>query len=84
VFALVVVGEGASESARPGAYTGSFFKLPKWKYIQHLPNTYPFEPLVTLWEAGLVPSFDGNTWRLHGRPKGEILFSVTKEELAKR
>lgn len=26
---------------------------------------YDFSPAVKLWEMGLVPSFDGKTWRLH-------------------
>jgi hypothetical protein len=24
------------------------------------------QPLVRLWESGLIPSFDGTLWRLHG------------------
>ena len=63
------------------AYIGSFFKIPKWKYIKHPRGQYPFGPAVQLWMLGLVPSFDGTTWRLHGGPKAEVLFSITKEEL---
>ena len=25
----------------------------------------PFQPCIDLWNLGLVPSFDGTTWRLH-------------------
>ena len=64
-----------------GAYTGSFFKIPVWKYIKHPKGKYPFQPLVTLWNSGLVPSFDGKTWRLHGGPKAAVLFTITQEEL---
>jgi hypothetical protein len=30
--------------------------------------------IITLGEVGLVPSFDGKRWRLHGGPKAEILW----------
>jgi hypothetical protein len=65
------------------AYTGSFFKLKKWKYIKHKAWEYPFKPLVQLWEQGLVPSFDGEIWRLHVGKKAEILFEISREELEK-
>jgi hypothetical protein len=65
------------------AYTGSFFKIPVWKYVKHTKGRYPYQPLVTLWNQGLVPSFDGTTWRLHGGPKATVLFSITKVELEK-
>jgi hypothetical protein len=69
--------------ASVGAYTGSFFRIPFWKYIKHPKGKYPYQPLVTLWNAGLVPSFDGTSWRLHGGPKAEVLFSITTEKLKK-
>ena len=50
-------------------YIGSFFSLPKEKWLncQNVPfKKHPFESVVELWERGLVPSFDGTTWRLHG------------------
>jgi hypothetical protein len=65
------------------AYTGSFFNIPVWKYVKHPKGKYPYQPLVTLWNQGLVPSFDGTTWRLHGGKKAAVLFSITKEELKK-
>jgi len=59
--------------ASVGAYAGSFFKHPRGKY--------PLAPTVKLWEQGLVPSFDGTTWRLHGGEDAKVLFSITAEEL---
>jgi hypothetical protein len=59
------------------AYTGSFFILPRdaWEYTdKNQTNEYPFLPLVKLWERGLVPSYDGKTWRLHGGPDAKILW----------
>jgi hypothetical protein len=62
------------------AYTGSFFLLPReaWKYTEKVPGKgYPFQPCVDLWEQGLVPSFDGKTWRLHGGKDARILYEWT-------
>jgi len=59
------------------AYNGTFFIIPRsdWKYTENIPGEgYPFQPAVTLWELGLVPSFDGEKWRLHGGPGGRILW----------
>jgi hypothetical protein len=74
---------GDSVGASVGAYTGSFFKIPVWKYVKHPKGKYPYQPLVTLWNQGLVPSFDGTVWRLHGGEKATVLFSITKTELKK-
>ena len=60
-----------------GAYSGTFFNLPRsaWMYTDTIQcEGYPFQPAVTLWELGLVPSFDGRTWRLHGGPDGRVLW----------
>jgi hypothetical protein len=65
------------------AYVGSFFILPVWKGVKHPHGKYPFAPCVQLWELGLVPSFDGKTWRLHGGEKAKVLFEITAEELRK-
>ena len=63
------------------AYTGSFFRLPVWKYIKHPKGKYPYQPLVTLWNQGFVPSFDGTTWRLHAGPKAKIVYLIKAEDL---
>lgn len=58
---------GASVRDSVWAYLGSFFVLPRsdWKYTEQIPTDgYPFQSAVTLWEMGLVPSFDGKIWRL--------------------
>lgn len=57
------VGESVGASVR--AYSSSFFD------IQFL---HDFTPCVKLFESGLVPSFDGNIWRLHSGPKAGIIF----------
>ena len=73
----------ASVGASVWAYTGSFFILPVWKYVKHPRDKYPFAPCVQLWKLGLVPSFDGKTWRLHGGEKAKVLFEISAEELRK-
>ena len=73
VVASVWSSVRASVGSSVGAYAGSFFKHPRGKY--------PFAPTVKLWEQGLVPSFDGTTWRLHGGKNAKVLFSITAEEL---
>ena len=73
VWASVMASVGASV----WAYNGTFFIIPRsdWKYTENIPGEgYPFQPAVTLWELGLVPSFDGRTWRLHGGPDGRVLW----------
>jgi hypothetical protein len=47
------------------AYMSSFFTIANWKYINHEPCNNPFQPCIDLWHLGLVPSYDGTTWRLH-------------------
>ena len=64
---------GDSVGASVWAYTSSFFNLEKWKYIEHKKGVNPFQSAIDLWERGLVPSFDGKLWRLHGKG-GKILW----------
>lgn len=69
------VGDSVRDSV--WAYSGSFFLLPRdsWKYTKNIKtDEYPFFPVVKLWEMGLVPSFDGKTWRLHGGPDAKVLW----------
>jgi len=77
VWASVGASVGDSVWASVRAYTGTFFILPRdvWKYTENIKTEgYPFQPLVTLWEQGLVPSFDGKRWRLHGGEDAKILW----------
>jgi len=55
----------ASVWASVGAYIGSLFPIKKLKQ---------FAPAVELWKLGLVPSFDGKLWRLHGGKDAKILW----------
>ena len=63
-----------------GAYTSSLFpNIQKWEYIDHKAGKNPFQPCIDLWRSGLVPSFDGTTWRLSG--KSGILYELKKEDI---
>jgi len=64
------------------AYTGTFFpKIKKWKYVDFKHKGYPFNDAVKLWKMGLVASFCGDKWRLHGGRKAKILWEGTITEL---
>ena len=52
-----------------GAYVSSFFSI---KY------EHDFSPAVKLWEAGLVPSFDGKVWRLHTGKDAHVVYEESK------
>ena len=60
------------------SYISSFFVLDHWDGIEHEQGVNPFQSCIDLWESGLVPSFDGETWRLHGH-KGKVLFEMGKK-----
>ncbi len=76
VWDSVWASVGASVWASVWAYAGSFFALPRkaWKYTENITaKGYPFQPCVDLWNLGLVPSFDGTAWRLHGGKDAKVL-----------
>jgi len=59
-------------------------KLKKWEYVKFKYKGYPFADIVKLWQMGLVPSFDGKVWRLHGGKKANVLWEGTKNDLIKQ
>ena len=66
------------------AYIGSLFPNIKiWKYAPKNIQGYPYQSAVNLWQNGLVPSFDGTTWRLHTGLDARICYEITKEKLMK-
>ena len=65
-----------------GVYISSLFpSIKKWKYINHKEGVNPFQSGIDLWHMGLVPSFDGEFWRLHKGEKAEVVLKITREEL---
>ena len=55
-----------------GAYTSGYFDI---KY------SHDFSANNKLWDAGLVPSFDGTTWRLHSGKDAKVVYEITAKEL---
>ena len=47
------------------AYVSSFFDID---------YEYDFSSFINLWHDGLIPSFDGKTWRLHSGKNADIVF----------
>lgn len=41
---------------------------------------HDFSSATKLWEAGLAPSFDGKTWRLHAGENAEVVFQTILTE----
>ena len=66
----------ASVWASVWAYMSSFFNIPKWEHIDHEQGINPFQSCIDLWDQGLVPSFDGTTWRLHSGPDAKIVYEL--------
>jgi len=70
----------ASVGDSVGAYISSLFpNIQEWKHIDHKAGENPFQPCIDLWRSGLVPSFDGTTWRLNG--ESGILYELKKEDI---
>ena len=64
------------------AYFGSLFpNVKKWKYVKYRRGEYPFQSAVDLWKQGLVASFDGSKWQLHGNEKADVLFEISVDDL---
>ena len=63
VWASVWASVGNSVGASVWAYVSSFFDV-EYKY--------DYSPAIKLWEAGLVPSFDGTAWRLHSGKQADV------------
>jgi len=62
----------ASVGASVWAYTSGYFNI---KY------SHDFSANNKLWESGLVPSFDGTTWRLHSGKDAKVVYEITAKEL---
>ena len=72
VWASVVASIGASV----WAYISSFFALDEWQFNGEIVRENPFQPAIDLGEAGLVPSFDGEIWRLHAGKDAQIVYEM--------
>jgi hypothetical protein len=52
------------------AYISSFYAID---------YEYDFSPAINLWNAGMVLSYDGKTWRLHTGKQAKIVYEWNKE-----
>jgi hypothetical protein len=80
VGASVRASVGASVRASVGDSVGDSVWDSVWAYISSffdIKYNYDFSSCIKLWEQGLVPSFDGTTWRLHSGKKAEIVYEWT-------
>jgi hypothetical protein len=71
VWASVRYSVGDSVGASVGAYISTFFAIE----YQH-----DFSSAVKLWEAGLVPAFDGTTWRLYSGKNADVVYEWIPEK----
>jgi len=63
-----------------GALISSLFlNIKEWKYIYHKKGENPFQPGIDLWNRGFIPSYDGQTWRLHSGKNAEIVYEENKK-----
>lgn len=82
VWASVGASVRGSVGDSVGAYISSLFpSIKKWKYINHKEGVNPFQSGIDLWNMGLIPSFDGNVWRLHKGKNAKIVLEISREEL---
>jgi hypothetical protein len=60
-----------------GAYMGSLFpqQITEWKNAPRCAPGYPYQSCVDLWKQGIVSSFDGKIWRLHGGGGAKVLWA---------
>ena len=76
VWASVWDSVGASVRASVRAYISSYFTIDEWKFTKNKKGVNPFQCMIDLWNAGYIPSYDGNKWRLYTKEgivwEGEI------------
>lgn len=76
VWASVWDSVWVSAMASVRAYVSSFFALDEWQLNGKIVRENPFQPAIDLWEAGLVPSFDGKVWRLQAGKDVQIVYEM--------
>ena len=64
------------------AYIGSLFpNIKTWKYTSNNTPEYPYQSGADLWRQGIIPSFDGEKWRLHTGSKATVVYEISKTKL---
>ena len=81
VGASVRASVGASVWDSVGASVRDSVRASVWAYIStffDIEYKIDLSPAIELWNAGLIPSFDSKTWRLHSGEKAEIVYEWNK------
>ena len=81
VWASVRDSVRASVGASVWASVGASVWASVWAYISiffDIEYKIDLSPAIELWNAGLIPSFDSKTWRLHSGEKAEIVYEWNK------
>ena len=72
----------ASVRASAWASVGDSVWASVWAYVSTffaIDHKHDYSSAMKLWEAGLVPSFDGTMWRLHSGTKADVVYEWTPE-----
>ena len=83
VWDLVWASVRASVGDSVGASVWASVRASAWAYVSAffaIDYEHDFSSAVKLWEAGLVPSFDGRTWRLHTGKDAKIIYEWTPDK----
>ena len=83
VWDLVWASVRASVGDSVGASVWASVRASAWAYVSAffaIDYEHDFSSAVKLWEAGLVPSFDGRTWRLHNGEDAKIIYEWTPDK----
>jgi len=83
VWDLVWASVRASVGDSVGASVWASARASAWAYVSAffaIDYEHDFSSAVKLWEAGLVPSFDGRTWRLHTGKDAKIIYEWTPDK----
>ena len=80
VWDLVWASVRASVGDSVGASVWASVRASAWAYVSAffaIDYEHDFSSAVKLWESGLVPSFDGTTWRLHSGKDADVVYEWT-------
>jgi len=81
-WASVRVSVGASVRASVGNSVWNSVGDSVWAYFTtffDVEYKFDYSSAIKLWESGLVPSFDGTTWRLHSGENADVVFEWNPE-----
>ena len=69
----IKVRDSVRDSVR--AQITTIIRVDKWVGVDAEPGVNPFQSTIDLWNVGLVPSFDGEVWRLHSGSDAKVVYT---------